>query len=249
VGTDNIDLSFATSQGIPVGNTPGVLTETTADFAFALMMAAARRVVDGDQYVRSGHWKTWGPSVLLGQDVFGKTLGLIGFGAIGQAVARRAKGFSMNVLYNNRSRKNTDRTLQATYVSLETLLQKSDFVSLHVPLTNETRHMIGSKELTLMKDTAVLVNTARGSVIKQDDLVLALQQHKIAMAALDVASIEPISMDDTLLLLPNVILTPHIASASIATRLQMAQMSVDNLLAGLSSNPLPNIVNPQVYEK
>ncbi|MCL0042862.1 D-glycerate dehydrogenase [Dehalococcoidia bacterium] len=249
VGTDNIDLSFATAQGIPVGNTPGVLTETTADFAFALLMAAARRVVDGDRYVRDGRWQTWGPSVLLGQDIFGKTLGIIGYGAIGRAVARRAQGFSMNVVYNSRSEKYVDENTPANYAGLEDLLGQSDFVSLHVPLTDETRHMISSKELALMKDTAILINTARGSVIDQDALVVALRDHSIAMAALDVTTVEPIAIGDPLLSLPNVIVTPHIASASTTTRRQMAQMAVDNLLAGLHEDVLPHFANPEVYSQ
>ena len=246
VGTDNIDLSFATAQGIPVGNTPGVLTETTADFAFALLMAAARRVVDGDKYVRDGNWKTWGPSVLLGQDVFGKTLGIIGYGAIGRAVARRAQGFSMKVIYNSRSQKDMDEKIGATYTELEDLLEQSDFVSLHVPLTDETRHIISTKELELMKESAILINTARGPVVDQDALDKALGNKNIAMAAVDVTTVEPIDAGNPLLSLPNVIVTPHIASASTRTRRQMTQMAVDNLLAGLHGDVLPHFANPEV---
>ena len=176
VGTDNIDLAAATARGIPVGNTPGVLTETTADFAFALLMAAARRVPEADAYVRAGQWQTWGPSVLLGRDLYGATLGIVGFGAIGKAVARRAQGFSMRVLYTRRSSEPAPPGLPTESVSLDHLLRESDFVSLHVPLTTDTRHMIGERELSLMKDSAVLVNTARGGVVDQDALVAALRQ-------------------------------------------------------------------------
>ena len=249
VGTDNIDLAAATVRGIPVGNTPGVLTETTADFAFALLMASARRIVDGDKFVRAGHWKTWGPNVLLGRDLFGATLGIVGFGAIGQALARRAQGFSMRVLYTRRSAVPPPSGVDATAVSLDNLLQESDFVSLHVPLTDETRHMIGSREIALMKETAILVNTARGGVIEQGTLVAALRQGRPAMAALDVTSVEPIDSQDELLALPNVIITPHIASASVATRLRMANMAIDNLLAGLSGALLPNCANLEVYQE
>ncbi|MFH1560006.1 MAG: D-glycerate dehydrogenase [Chloroflexota bacterium] len=248
VGTDNIELASATARGIPVGNTPGVLTETTADFTFALLMAAARRVVDGDNFVRAGHWKTWGPNVLLGRDVFGATLGIVGFGAIGQAVARRAQGFSMRVLYIDRPSAPPPQGVDATLVSLDTLLQEADFVSLHVSLTEETRHMIGSREMALMKETAILVNTARGPVIDQQALVVALRQGRPARAALDVTAIEPIDSQDELLALPNVVITPHIASASVATRLRMANMAVDNLLAGLVGRLLPNCANPEVYQ-
>jgi len=247
VGTDNIDLAAATALGIPVGNTPGVLTETTADFTFALLMAAARRIVDGDGYIRAGHWKTWGPNVLLGRDLFGATLGIVGFGAIGQAVARRAQGFSMRVLYTRRSAAPPPPGVDATSVSLDDLLRESDFVSLHVPLTEETRHMIGSREMALMKETAILVNTARGGVVDQGALVEALRRGRPAVAALDVTAVEPIDSQDELLTLPNVVITPHIASASVATRLRMANMAVDNLLAGLSGAPLPNCANPEVY--
>ena len=248
VGTDNIDLAAATERGVPVGNTPGVLTETTADFAFALLMSAARRVVEADRYTRDGQWVTWGPSVLLGRDLFGGTLGIVGFGAIGQAVARRAQGFNMRILSTRRSAGQPPPDVQATAVPLDDLLRQSDFVSLHVPLTAETRHLIGARELALMKDTAILANTARGAVVDQDALVAALLVGRPAMAALDVTAVEPIALNDPLLDLPNVIVSPHIASASVATRLLMANMAVDNLLAGLSGEPLPNCANPAVYD-
>ena len=248
VGTDNVDLVAATARGIPVGNTPGVLTETTADFAFALMMASARRIVDGDNFVRAGHWKTWGPSVLLGRDLFGATLGIVGLGGIGQAVARRAQGFSMRTLYTRRSSAPPPPDIHAAPASLDDLLRESDFVSLHVPLTEETRRMIGSREMALMKDTTILVNTARGGVIDQEALVTALRQGRPAVAALDVTAVEPIEAQDELLTLPNVVITPHIASASVATRLRMANMAVHNLVAGLEGRPLPNCANPEAYQ-
>ena len=247
VGTDNVDVAAATARGIPVGNTPGVLTETTADFAFALLTAAARRIVEADAYVRAGEWQTWGPSVLLGRDLHGATLGIVGFGAIGRAVARRAQGFSMRVLLTRRTSGPAPDDMRAESVSLDRLLRESDFVSLHVPLTAETRHLIGARELALMKETAILVNTARGGVVDQGALVEALRRGRPAMAALDVTAVEPIDARDELLSLPNAIVTPHIASASVATRLRMANMAIDNLAAGLEGRLLPNCANPDVY--
>ena len=249
VGTDNIDLASATKRGIPVGNTPGVLTETTADFAFSLLLASARRIVDADNYVRAGHWKTWGPSILLGRDLHGATLGIIGFGAIGQAVAKRASGFDMKILYCKRTPIESPEGINATRATTDQILMQSDFVSLHVPLTTETRHFIGARELSLMKDSSILINTARGPVVDQKALVEALRSGRPAKAALDVTSVEPIDMNDELLSLPNVIIAPHIASASVATRLKMANMAVDNLLAGLSGERLINCANPEVYDQ
>ena len=247
VGTDNIDLEAATSRGIPVGNTPGVLTETTADFAFSLLMASARRIVDADNYVRDGQWKTWGPSVLLGYDIFGATLGIIGYGAIGQAMARRAMGFNMRILYNKRNPIKPIDGINATYAPIEQILSQADFISLHVPLNEETRHLIGARELSLMKESATLINTARGPVVDQEALVEALEAGKLSRAALDVTYIEPIDIKDRLLSLPNVIIAPHIASASVNTRLKMANMAVDNLIAGFSGKELINCANPKVY--
>src|SRR5581483_10117967 len=244
VGYDNVDVAAATGRGIPVGHTPGVLTETTADLAFALLLAAARRIVEADAFVRSGRWHTWSPDLLLGRDVHGATLGIVGFGAIGQAVARRAAGFGMRVLYASRRDVPFDT---ATRVPLEELLAASDFVSLHVPLTAETERMIGERELRMMRSTAILVNTARGGIIDQPALVRALREGWIAGAALDVAAVEPIPAGDPLLSAPNVVLTPHIGSASIATRSRMASMAVDNVLAALRGERMPHCANPQVY--
>jgi glyoxylate reductase len=246
VGFDNIDVAAATARGIPVGNTPGVLTETTADLAFALMLAAARRIPEADRFVRDGRWRTWDPNLLLGYDVAGATLGIIGFGKIGQAVARRAGGFGMRVLFTS-GRNATPGTVGATSVDLDTLLRESDFISLHVPLTRETRHMIGETQLRSMKRTAILVNTARGGAIDQPALARALEEGWIGGAGLDVAEVEPIPDGDPLLRAPNVVLLPHIGSASHATRERMASMAVDNCIAGLRGERLPHCVNPEVY--
>jgi glyoxylate reductase len=245
-GCDNIDLAAATARGIPVGHTPGILAETTADLAFALLLAGARRLVEGDRFVREGRWQTWDPNLLLGQEVHGATLGLVGFGAIGQAMARRAQGFNMRILYNRRSETLPPQGLNATAVPLETLLRESDFVSLHVPLAPETRHLIGARELALMKPTALLINTARGHVVDQEALVDALRAGRPGAAALDVTALEPVPSDDPLLSMPNVIITPHIGSASRATRERMATMAVENLLAGLEGRRMPHCANPEV---
>ena len=247
VGYDNIDVAAATRRGIPVGNTPGVLTETTADLAFALILATARRVVEADRHVRAGLWRTWDPNLLLGYDVHRATIGIIGFGKIGRAVARRAHGFGMRVLCTGRAPLE-DPAAPAQPVALDDLLRASDFVSLHVPLTPDTARMIGERELRLMKPTAILINTARGGVIDQPALVRALEEGWIAAAGLDVAAVEPIPPGDALLRAPNTVLLPHIGSASHATRERMAAMAVDNTLAALRGEPLPNCVNPEVYE-
>ena len=246
VGFDNIDVAACARRGIPVGNTPGVLTDTTADLAFALLMAAARRLPEGDRYVRDGRWRTWGPMLLLGPDVHGSTIGIVGFGRIGQAVARRAAGFGMRILYHDVARLPDEVTepLGATYTPLETLLAESDFVSLHVNLTPETRHLISARTLALMRPTAVLVNTSRGPVVDQTALASALRDGVIAAAALDVTDPEPIPMDDPLVGLDNCLIVPHIASASGATRGRMAEMAAANLLAGVRGEPLPTEVPP-----
>jgi glyoxylate reductase len=246
VGYDNIDVAAATARGIAVGNTPGVLTETTADLAWALMLAVARRIVEAERFVRDARWRTWDPNLLLGHDVHGATLGVVGFGKIGRAVARRARGFDMRVLYTTRSQPEED-VAGAERVELDELLRESDFVSLHVPLTEQTRHMIGERELRAMKPTAILINTARGPVVDQRALVRALNEGWIAGAGLDVAEVEPIPPGDALMRAPNAVLLPHIGSASHATRERMADMAVDNVLAGLRGERLPNCVNPELY--
>jgi glyoxylate reductase len=244
VGYDNIDVPAATQRGIAVGNTPGVLTETTADFAFALLLAAARRVVEAERYTRAGKWKTWGLTVLLGQDVFGATLGLIGLGRIGTAVAKRARGFEMRVLYYDPQRRpDVEAQLGITYADLDTVVREADFLSIHTPLTETTRHLVNADLLRKMKKTAILINTARGAVVDQAALYTALREGWIAGAALDVTDPEPIALDDPLLTLDNCIITPHIASASVATRTKMAVMAARNLLAGVRGEPLPNPVN------
>jgi glyoxylate reductase len=233
VGVDNIDLGAATERGIPVGFTPDVLTEATADATFALLLAAARRVVEGDEIVRAGRWLTWEPTLLLGQDVHGKTLGIIGMGRIGTAVARRAEGFGMEVLW----RTSSDGT------PLDELLERSDFVSLHAPLTPETRALIDDEQLKAMKPTAILVNTSRGGLVDSGALARALANGWIAGAALDVADPEPIPHGHPLLDAPNLILNPHTASASIEARTAMADLAVENLLAGLAGEPMPQCFN------
>ena len=252
VGFDNIDVPAATSRGILVGNTPGVLTETTADFAFALLMAAARRVVSGDKYTRRGDWKTWGPMILLGYDVHHATLGIIGSGRIGMEMAKRARGFDMKVIYHDvvRRKPEEEAALGLEYVAtLEELLSRSDFVTVHVPLTADTRHMISTKEFAAMKPTAVLVNSARGPVVDPKALYEALKSGQIFAAGLDVTEPEPIQMDDPLLTLDNIVIAPHIASGSVATRALMANMAAANLLAGLKGELPPNCVNPEVLQK
>jgi glyoxylate reductase len=252
VGYDNIDIKEATRHHIVVGYTPGVLTETTADFAFALLMAAARRVVEADVYTRQGQWRTWAPMVLLGQDIHNATLGIIGLGRIGTEVARRAKGFNMNVIYYDsvrRSRKE-EKKLGVEYVSeLPTLLSRSDFISVHVPLTPETNHLIGANEFALMKPTAVFINTSRGPIVDQKALYEALKKGQIFTAAIDVTETEPIPPDDPLLTLNNIIIAPHIASASYPTRTKMAMMAAENLLAGLRGEVPPNCVNPEALKE
>ena len=247
VGVDNIDLQAATERGIAVGNTPGVLTETTADLAWALLLAAARRVVEAERYVRDGQWQTWDPSLLLGRDVYGATLGVVGFGRIGQAVARRAQGFGMRVLGTNRS--GAINVPGATYVEWGTLLGESDFISIHTPLTPDTRHLFNADTFGKMKHGAILINTARGPIIDQTALYDALQSGQLAAAALDVTDPEPLPANDPLLTLPNCIVVPHIGSASIATRARMATIAAQNLLAGVRGERLMHCANPEVYRQ
>jgi glyoxylate reductase len=251
VGYDNIDVSAATLRRVAVGNTPGVLTETTADFAWALLMAAARRVVESADYVKSGSWKISAePTLLLGYDIFGATLGIIGFGRIGQAVARRARGFNMHILYYDvTSSPSAEQEFGATRVSLETLLQESDFVSIHTNLNQETYHLITTAQLALMKESAILVNAARGPIVDEQALFQALEARQIACAALDVMEKEPLPGDSPLLKLDNIIIAPHIASASYQTRQKMAMLAADNILSGLEGKRLAFCVNPEVYEK
>ena len=246
VGYDNIDVPGCARRGVAVGNTPGVLTETTADFAFALLMAAARRIPEASRYVQDRKWRTWGPLLLLGSDLHGATIGIVGLGRIGQAVARRAMGFGMTILYSSRAAVDPaiEAELGATYVSLPELLARSDFVSLHVNLSADTRHLIDAEALALMKPTAILVNTARGPVIDSAALYAALKGGALGAAALDVTDPEPVRADDPLLELDNCLIVPHIASATRATRGRMAEMAAANLLAGISGRPLPTPVKP-----
>lgn len=248
VGYDNIDVAACTQRRIPVTNTPGVLTDTTADLAFALLMAAARRLVEGDRYVRDGHWQRWEWGLLWGADVHNKTLSLYGFGRIGQAMARRACGFSMRILYHARHRagREIEDGLAAEFVGRETLLGEADFLSLHLPYTAETHHLIQARDFSLMKPSAFLINTARGKVVDEEALVAALKEGKIAGAGLDVFEHEP-HVHPALLEMPQVVLAPHIGSASAETRFKMAMLAAENLLAALDGRRPPNVVNPEVY--
>jgi glyoxylate reductase len=249
VGYDNIDVAAATGRGIPVGNTPGVLTETTADFAFALLMAAARRLPEGVDYVRAGRWRTWGPRLLTGADVHDATLGIIGFGRIGQAVARRSAGFGMRVLYHDPQRRpDLEKSMSVAYAGLDTLLGESDFVTIHANLTETTRHLLNAEAFAKMKRGAIVVNTARGGIIDQRALAEALASGRVGGAALDVTDPEPLPNDSPLLSFPNCIVVPHMASASVAARGRMSEMAAANLLAGLRGERLPTCVNPEVYE-
>jgi glyoxylate reductase len=248
VGYDNIDVPAATERGVLVCNTPGVLTETSADFAFALVITAARRIVEAADYVREGKWKTWSPNLFLGQDLHDATIGIIGFGRIGQEVGKRATGFSMRILTIDRG-KRPDVAYAVEYTALDTLLKESDFVCITVALNDQTRGLIGARELSLMKPTAMLVNAARGPVVQTDALVEALTNGTIAAAALDVTDPEPLPIDHPLLALPNCVVVPHIASASVATRSKMATMAVGNALAGIRGQRPVNLVNPNALEK
>jgi lactate dehydrogenase-like 2-hydroxyacid dehydrogenase len=249
VGYDNIDLAAATERGIAVGHTPGVLTDTTADFAWALLMATARRVVEANIQVRKGVWRPWGPFELCGVDVHHATLGVIGMGRIGQAVARRGRGFEMTVLYHDQNRvPEAEKELHAQYVEMDELLKRSDFISLHVNLTDKTYHLISTAQLAMMKPTAILVNTSRGPVVDPQALAEALKAHKIGGAALDVTEPEPIPADSPLTQMPNVVITPHIASGSYQTRTRMSVISAENLIAGIEGEKLQFCANPEVYQ-
>ncbi|HUF07619.1 MAG TPA: D-glycerate dehydrogenase [Candidatus Binatia bacterium] len=250
VGFDNIDVPACTRRGIPAGNTPGVLTETTADLAFTLLMAAARRIPESVDYVRDGNWKTWGPMLLMGVDVHGARLGIVGFGRIGREMARRGRGFGMEIVYHDvhPASPADEAELGARRVEMDELLGTSDFISLHVNLTEETHHLIDADALQAMKPTAVLVNTSRGPVVDPQALDRALRDGEIFAAGLDVTEPEPLPADHPLVQLPNCLVVPHIASASRVTRGRMAAMAAANLLAGLRGERLPTPVNPEVYE-
>lgn len=245
-GFDNIDVAACTDRGIPVSNTPGVLTDTTADLAWTLLMAVARRVVEGDKFIRAGKFKGWGPMMLLGGDVYRKTIGIIGMGNIGKAVARRASGFDMQVIYYTAHplSKEEEQKLGIHYKKFDDLIRDADFISLHVPLNLATKHLIGERELEMMKETAYLINTARGPVIDEKALVKALQDKVIAGAGLDVFENEP-ALASGLDQLDNVVIVPHIASASVETRTKMAVMAAENLLARFRGEMMPNLVNPE----
>ncbi len=250
VGYDNINVPEATARGVAICNTPGVLTESTADAAFSLLVSAARRIPEGVDYVRTGQWKAWSPMILLGRDIHGATLGIVGLGRIGQAFARRARGFDMTILYHSRTRDlAVERELGATYLPLDELLRRADFVSLHVALTPETRGLIGAREFGLMKREAILINAARGPVVDTDALVAALRDGEIGGAALDVTDPEPIAADHPLLALPNALIVPHTASSTVATRDKMAEFAAANLLAVIRGERPRSIVNPEVLAR
>ncbi len=250
VGVDNIDLAACTRRGIPVGHTPGVLTEGTADLTMALLLSVARKVPEASAYARGGQWTTWEPDGWLGADLAGSTVGIVGLGKIGTAVARRAKAFGVDLVYTSNSRKEAiEEELGARFVSLEELLQVSDFVCLHVPLTPVTHRLIDERALRLMKPTAILINVARGPVVDPRALFRALTEHWIAAAGLDVTEPEPLPSSDPLYGLPNCLVLPHIGSATVNTRRRMAELACANILAGLVGERLPHPANPAVYEK
>ena len=250
VGFDNIDVKEATRRGIYVTNTPGVLTETTADFAWTLLMAVARRVVEADKYVHNRKWKVgWHPSMLLGRDVYGATIGVVGAGRIGSAVARRARGFNMRIIYYDVvARPELEKEIGAKRVDLETLLSESDFVSVHVPLIKATHHLVNAERLKLMKNTAYIINNSRGPVVNEKALYKALAEGWIAGAALDVFEQEPTPADNPLLTLANVVVAPHISSSSHETRSRMAEMVAENLIAFFEGRIPPNLVNREVLK-
>jgi len=250
VGFDNIDVQEATARGIAVLNTPGVLTDTTADLAFSLMLATARKIVAADRYVREGRWRTWEPLLFLGRDIHQSTIGIIGMGRIGQAMARRAAGFAMRILYmNDLPVKEVEEQYGAQKVSLETLLQEADFVTIHVPLTPDTEKLIGARELKLMKKEAILINTARGPIVDEAALIEALRQGEIAGAGLDVFAVEPIGKEHPLCQLDNVVIVPHIGSASYHTRTRMAIMAARGIVDILQGKRPENLVNPEVLHR
>ena len=246
VGFDNIVVPDATARGIPIGNTPGILTDATADIAFALLLTAARRIVESEKYIREGKWKTWHPSMLLGMDLAGKTLGIVGFGRIGRAVAKRAVGFGMRIIYYSPGAESEFGAIKMN--SLDELLHESDFVSIHTPLNDSTRHMVNADFLSKMKPNAVFINTSRGPVVHQAALYEALKAKQIFAAGLDVTDPEPLPLTSPLLTLENCVIVPHIGSASERTRDDMARLAAENLIAGLKGERLPHCINPEVYE-
>lgn len=249
VGFDNIDISACTTRGIPVGNTPGILTEATADLTMALLLSAARRLPEAASDARQGRWNTWRPAGWLGADLYGAVLGIIGMGKIGKAVAERARGFGLILLYSDENeRPDIESALGAMRLPFEEVLRRSDFISLHVPLTPVTRGMINAITLRKMKPTAILINAARGSIVDTMALARALQEGWIIGAALDVTDPEPLPKDHILYTLPNCIIVPHIGSATSNVRRQMAEIACENLIAGLENRPLPFCVNPEIYQ-
>lgn len=250
VGMDNIDIPEATSHGVLVANTPGVLHESCADFAFGLMLSLARNITYGDRQIRAGEWKMFDQIPYVGTDVYNATLGIIGMGLIGTAVARRATAFNMKIIYTSRTRKpEVEESLGAEWrPDMDSVLKEADFVSLHMPLTAETEYIVSTRELELMKPTSFLINTTRGRTVDPKALYAAVSGGSIAGAALDVTDPEPIGIDDPLLTLPNVLISPHIASASSATMRKMGQMAADNIMAALEGKPMPSCVNPEAVE-
>jgi glyoxylate reductase len=248
VGYDTIDVAAATERGVVVTNTPGVLYEAVADLTFALMLSSGRNIVEADRIVRAGKWPAWRPDFLLGKEMQGSTLGLLGLGAIGEATARRARGFGMHILYYSRTRKpDLEAALGVEYASLDELLRRSDFVSVHVSLSDSTRGMVGAEQLALMKPDAMIVNTARGPIIDQAALTEWLRANPAASAALDVFEVEPLPPDDPLLALPNVVVAPHVGSGTLTTRTRMANLVVDNLLAYFRGEMPPTALNPEAW--
>ncbi len=249
VGYDNIDVPACTARGIPVGNTPGVLTEATADLTMALLMSAARGLPQSANDAREGRWSTWRPAGWLGMDLSGATLGIVGMGKIGKAVAIRAKAFGMRLVYSDEvASPEIETAVAAEKLPLEMLFRQSDIISLHCPLTAETRRLVNAETLRLMKPTAILINAARGPIVDTPALIVALRSEQIAAAALDVTDPEPLPPDHPLYSLPNCLIVPHIGSATHNTRRRMAELACDNLLAGLAGRRLPNCVNPEVYQ-
>ncbi len=250
VGYDNIDVEACTQRGIPVGNTPGVLTDGTADLTMAILLAAARRLFEANQDAREGRWKTWSPTGWLGRDLSGARLGIVGLGKIGSAVARRAKGFGMEILFSDpHSNQDLVNQIGARRMELPDLLQESDIVTLHVPLTTHTRHLIDKNALQLMKPSSLLINTSRGPIVDQDALAQALKNGTIGGAALDVTDPEPLPAENELFTLKNCLIVPHIGSATWNTRRRMAERACENLLAGLEGKQLPYCVNPEIYQE